>query len=322
MCLIIVDVGMAFLGLFRSALLSNYVKLRRDLLSVDGLINSVASKSEGEINQSLVNKLSSYKAYVGKVGFKGRFFEATIEAETAKSHGRICQMQLPSGKKGTELGDIMVLVDYILDDFVEHKRKIINGSASIIQTKKEKFAKQGLNAAQLYLMTQWPPFQYKGFSGRFDVFPDSFAFYLFVLDPTSPEKEKSSVVSAPMLTRYLGIDKTRLTNSINGKVKFSNPDLLSKQIVGCSLIPLTVGSYLFRALNLALGSPSIEVRRFLREKDFFPLMEEIEDCHLGTQTQKTQMIDDNGKPHDYILSDDEDEYVFAVRLKVILKTIG
>jgi hypothetical protein len=309
-----------FSGLFRSVLSANHAKLLQDTGPIDDLINSMASRPEREINESLVQKLSSYRADLGTVGFKGRYFKTTIETEKAVSHGRVCQMQLPTGKPGAELGDLILAVDYVLDDFAEKKKKIINATASVIQTKKEEYAKQGLTANQLFLMTQWPQFEYKGAVWKLDVFSDAFAFYLFILDPTAKERKKSSVLSGSMLIKYLGVDKASLLNHMNGKIPFPNSSLLRREQVGLSRMPLSFGSFLLRALSLTVGSSSIEFRKLLK-KNFFYMMEDVEDCDFSTQTQGQRLRSDNNWPNKYNPMNETDGDVFSVRIKVNLKRV-
>lgn len=114
-------------------------------------------------------------------------------------------------------------------------------------------------------------------------FPDTFAFYLFVLDP-STEEPKSSIISSSMLTKLLQVNKLDLLNNIHGYIPFSNTHILRKENVFGWPLPLFFAPYLIRALCLSLGSPSIEFRTFLKQT-FFPSMEEVEDCELVTKTQ-------------------------------------
>ena len=310
-----------FSGLFRSAISRNSVRLWSSFQSIDTLINSIADKSEGEINNSLVAAIGSYRQSLGTMSFKGRFFEAMISTETAKSHGHVCQMSLPLQKKGTELGDIIVAVDYILVDDFEHTTKIVNGCASVLQTKKEVYARKGLDSAQLYLMTQWPELDYHAKTWKFDVFSDCFAFYFFVLDPANPERTKSSILSAPMLTKYLNANKASLLAGINQSVPFSNLDLLVKEKVGISTMPFSFSSYLMRGLYLTVGSPSITFRAFLKN-NFFASMEEVEDCDLINPTNKLQVTSNEGDWNNkQVIDDGEDEDISAIRLKLTLKRI-
>jgi hypothetical protein len=235
-------------------------------------------------------------------------------------------MDLPSRKKKSELGDIIIAVDYVLDDIVEQKKRIVDGAASVIETKMEKTAKNRLTAAQLYLMTQWPQFSFGAKSDwKLNVFSDNFGFYLFILDPGATESEKSSVLSAPMIKYYSGIDKTTLLSRIDGTVSFRS-DLLRQEKCGEITMPLNFGNCLFHALHLVLGSPSINFTELLKE--FFPLMEEVEDCcneaqTFQSQSNRTQVLNmseiANSKPIGDSFSDGEDGDLFAVRIKVILR---
>jgi hypothetical protein len=315
-------------GLLRSVLFDNYWKLVAPIGQIDDLISSMVDKPEKDINPALVGKIKSslHDLNLGSIRFKGHFFDVTIETETEVSHQRYCIMDLPSRKKKSELGDIIIAVDYVLDDIVKQRRRIIDGAASVIETKMEKTAKNRLTAAQLYLMTQWPQFSFGTKSDwKLNVFSDNFGFYLFILDPTTTKSEKSSILSAPMIKYYSEIDKTILLSRIDGTVSFRT-DLLRREKCGKMMMPLPFGSYLFHALYLAFGSPSINFRELL--KGFFPLMEEVEDCYDEAQTfqsksnsaQLSKMSEmANGKPMGCSPFDDEDGDLFAVRIKVILK---
>jgi hypothetical protein len=312
-----------FSGLFRLALSRNDLKLIGSFKIIDKMINSIADKSEKEINNQVVDALQSYKQSLGQVSFKGRYFEALISTEMAKSHGHICQMNLPGDqKKRTELGDIIFAVDYVLIDDIQQTTKIINGCASVLQTKKEAYARQGLDSAQLYLMTQWPKIDYLGVPWKFDIFSDCFAFYFFVLDSASSENKKSSIISAPMLTKYVNVDKDSLFAGINQRVSL-NINLLNKEKIGLSnlMMPYSFSSYLMRAFYLTIGSPSIKVREFLKY-NFFPDMEEVEDCELISPTSQTQITSNGGWNDSNVTFDDSgDGEINAVRVKIILKRV-
>lgn len=294
----------------------NCGKLRKDLIHIDETVDSMAGDAEKKINQFIARELSSYKADLGSIGFRGQRFKASIEAEGAISHGRNCNMHLTSGPIETELGDLIILVDHILD-MHDGSRKIINGASSIIQTKKEEYAKSGLSARQLYLMTQWPKFDYKGLSCEAKIFPDTFAFYLFVLSPSAAEEPKSSIISSSMVTKLLQVNKLDLLNNIRGYIAFSNTNILRKEDVYGWPLPLFIAPYLIRALCLSLGSPSIEFRTFLKQT-FFPSMEEVEDCELVTKTQGPKMHTGNKWPPKNQLLERKDDDILAVRLKVTL----
>ena len=254
--------------LFRHLLSKSRLKWHPRIMSVDNLIDLNFNKAEGEINEDLSSSLGSLNMPLGKFSFKGRLFSFEVKTERKKSHGHNCKMLLPSGRKGTELGDLILCVDYVLDDPVE-KRKIVAGKASLVQTKKESSAiKNGLYANQMYLMTQWPKFKYKGNTCNFQVFSDSFAFYLFVLDQSQKQINKSSMLSASMLARYLGENKGSLLQNIDGKVKFLTPDLILRD-KNIQFFPLTIGYFLNRAIYLHLGSESLEVNS-LRKCSFPP----------------------------------------------------
>lgn len=276
----------------------------------------------------MFGQLGSFTQSLGQIKFKGRLFGAHLEAEAVKSHGKICQMHLPHKKrKGTELGDIIVAVDYVLNDPLAQKNKIVNGTASVIQTEKESYAKNGLNAAQLYLMTQWPRIDFRSRSWKFDVLSDVFAFYLFVLHPTATASGKTSIMSAAMLAKYLKVDKKAVLAKIDGKVPFSFPNLLIKDPIKLSTMPLSLSLYLLRALYLTLGSSSLKFRALLK-KNFFPKMEEVEDCGVTIpeltifQNKEAQQFENSGVPDKFLSFDDEDDGdIFSVRIKVILKII-
>ena len=316
-------------GLFKLALFNNTKKLLASIVSIDDFIGSIAGERENDINPALAKHIASSlnNLDLGSINFKRYSFDVSIETETKKTHQRYCQMNL-SKKKSCELGDILLVIDYIFDDYIEHKMKVINGVALVIETKKERtVAKWGLSAAQLYLMTQWPQFSYdKKTDWNLNVFSDNFGFYLFILDPTFPENEKSSILSASMIKYYLGINKQLLLNEIDNKVSF-NTGLIRREAYGPIMVPLTMGDFLFQSLYLKFGSPSINIRELLTR--FFPKIEEAEDCIvetkntqsfiLDTNLSQTQLIDTNGKPISYSISDDNDGDLYIIRTKVIMK---
>jgi hypothetical protein len=307
--------------LFRYMLSKSRLKWHPRIMSIDNLIDSNFSKPEGEINEDLSSSLGSLNMPLGKFSLKGRLFSFEVKTERKKSHGHNCKMMLPSGRKGTELGDLILCVDYILDDPVE-KRKITAGKASLVQTKRESSAiKDGLAANQLYLMTQWPEFKYKGNTCNFQVFSDSFAFYLFVLDQSQKQINKSSMLSASILARYLGENKASLLQNINGKVKFSTSDLILRD-KNIQFFPLTIGFFLNRAIYLHLGSESLEVREFLK-KVFFPSMEEVEDCEILVQPRQPLKTGLDMWPYKKYPSKEEgpDDDISAVRIRFILTRI-
>ena len=222
-------------------------------------------------------------ANLGKIQFKNRIFEVSIDVEQAISHGKICKMVLPNPVR-TELGDLLLAVDHILVDnqSINSKSKIIGGTCSIIQTKKESYAKNGLSSRQLYLMTQWPKFKYKGDEWEFKMLPDLCSFYLFVLDPSS-KKRKTNLLSSSTLSRLLGVGKTQLLNNIKGKIPLPNANLIT--VDNNEVLPLSLTSFLVKSLYLTVGSQSMELRNFIR-KNFFPSMEEVEDCVYMTMVNE------------------------------------
>jgi hypothetical protein len=283
----------------------------------------MAGDPEDKINK-VFSKLKGYTKDLGIVQFKKRQFRITIEVESEKTHGKRCKFFLPFGglELETELGDLIVAVDYILDDpyTPNNSRKIVEGTCSMIQTKKESYAKKGLSARQLYLMTQWPEFRYKKHYWKFALFSDISSFYLFVLEPTSQQKQKSSVLSTPMLVRLLGVNKSNLLKNIKGLIPFSQTDLLVRERINGSLMPLSFTSFLLKSLHLNLGSQSLDVRNFLRQ-NFFPTMEEVEDCYTTTQVERQRQIKEYDPFRKNMHSGEEDDYIYAVRFKVIIKRV-
>lgn len=316
-----------FSGLFKSALSNNLSILINRASSIEAIVNSVASYPEKDINQALVNQLVLFNQSLGTISYKGLAFSARLRTEIAMSHGRICQMHLPlpnNPKKGTELGDVIVAVDYILIDPATPKTKVVNGGASIIQTKKESYARNGINAAQLYLMTQWPRLDFRERTWKFDVLSDVFAFYFFVLDCSSTVAGKTSIVSAPMLAKYLGADKNTLISGITGNIPFSSPNLLYRDQIGISTMPLSLTEYILRSLYLTIGSSSVRFRAMLK-KEFFHYMEEVEDCQLAFPpiNKKIPSKEIPDFPEKLLkLDEDEEGDIFAVRIKLILGGIG
>lgn len=297
----------------------------KDFRIIDKLINKNAHNSEKVINESIYKQFINYNADLGDIYFKDYYFKSMIEVENELSHGKICNMILPLKEVKTELGDLIISVDHILLDPDINEPKIINGTSSIIQTKKEKYAKSGLNARQLYLMTRWPKFYYKGYSWEFDVIPDVFSFYLFVIDPSSSQTNKSSFLSSSFLTRLLRMDEFKLLDLIDQKISILDPNFMYREKVNSSTLPFSFTSFLIRMLNLSIGSQSLEVRRFLKQY-FFPLMEDIEDCHVELRTKDIQKPSykspDSFDFNDYddSLSGNNDD-ILAIRIKLFLKRL-
>lgn len=297
----------------------NYPRLLQQSSRIERKIDSLAGAPERKINETIFNQLSSYSGNLGNVQLKGQIFEISIEVEKAISHGKICQMVLPSGPLGTELGDIIIAVDHVLDDaqLSNQKRKVIGGTCSIIQTKKENLAKKGLPARQLYLMTQWPRFRYNRQYWEFRLQLDVSSFYLFVLDPSSHER-KTNLFSSILLCRLLGVNKTSLLNNIRADIPLPSLDVIRRE--NADVLPFSLTSFLIRSLYLSLGSQSVDFRDFLRNA-FFPSMEEIEDCVSTTQTECQWQAGDYVPFYSGSSSKGEDEDIYAVRFKVIIKRI-
>ena len=293
-------------------------------MKIDEGIDSRVENSESVILDYVVDELRQYRKDLGRIGFKGYTYRASLESESTKSHQHNCTMDTPMGAVKTELGDLIISVDHILRERGQ-KSKILNGNSSIIQVKREVFAKRGLSARQLYLMTQWPEFSYGHRPWKFNVFADTFAFYMFVLDPSAQEP-KSSILSASMLTKFLGISKEDLLNNIRGTVPFSNLDILKKENIAGQPVPSFFAPYLLSIVCLSLGSSSLEFRRFLNQF-FFPSMEEVEDCNLIAETQGvTRSYTDkhlhNEWPNKPQRAKKKDESgIRAVRLKLTLERL-
>jgi len=276
-----------FLELSRSVLRKSFGKLYYSLSKLDALIDSMAGDSEDRINKAIEKHLEGYSLHLGTIPLENQYFDCSVETETCRSHGKTCRMVLPSGEFRTELGDLIIAVDHILVDSTESNQttKVISGACSFIQTKKEALAKKGLSKRQLYLMTQWPKFRYKGKYWEFRLFPDNSSFYLFILDPSSKQQPKSRLISSVMLLKFLKESKTSLLRDINGTVPLRNLGLLQRKQLNNSKIPVTFSSFVIRSLYLSLGSQSIEIRTFLRNI-FFPELEEAQDCSLVSESIK------------------------------------
>jgi hypothetical protein len=294
-------------------------------VKIDEGIDLRSGDPESVVVNYVANELRQYKKDLGYTGFKGQTYKASLESELAKSHQHNCNMHAPMGVVETELGDLIILVDHILQDHGQ-KSKIINGGSSIIQVKRETYAKKGLSARQLYLMTQWPEFHYGGSPWKFNVFPDTFAFYMFILDP-SVDEPKSSIISASMLTKLLGISKGDLLSNIRKTVPFSNVSLLRKDFIDGQPVPSFFAPFLLNMACLSIGSSCIEFRRFLKQF-FFPTMEEVEDCSLIMKKQMVKRKCRSGDaqrnsskwPHEFkIKKEKEDNEIRAVRLKLVLE---
>jgi len=320
------------LSLFRGSLLSNLSKpsqLWTKLASLENWVSSNAHRKEAVINKGIFDSLGLLNVRLDPIKFKGQVFYGHVKAEKEKSHGKICQMILPSRQIGTELGDLFLSVDHILVDSKFPQGKVITGMASVIQTKKEKLAVSALSHRQLYLMTFWPQFKYKGLVTTFHVLPDIFSFYLFILDPSKTSKGQclTSVASAPMVMRWLGLNKSRLLADIRGSRPPLLRNYLNKERINNlgNEVPFNLTFFLLKALFGFVGSHSMEVRSFLKQM-FFQSLEDIEDCELTLRSRKTkrkrQLQNYDPVPsrtkHDNLEQGDEDLY--AVRLKIILRT--
>lgn len=283
---------------------------------------------EKDINPAIAHEITTSLngLNLGSTSFKNHLYIATIAAETIVSHQKYCNMELPPPlpKKKSELGDIVIAVDYVLDDLTTQKKKIINGAASVIETKKEKAYNGGLTAAQLYLLTQWPRFGFRSNPAwKLNVFPDNFGFYLIILDQTLPKSESSRVMSAPMIAHLSGIDKSLLLSKIDGTVSVRS-DLLKREACGRAItIPFTFGTYLYHVLLLLFGSPSMNFRALLKE--FFPKMEEVEDCDPDAnmmetinKTSNSLALEGHSNPVDCPVENDKSGDIFMIRIKIIL----
>jgi hypothetical protein len=309
-----------FLGLFRLALRNRFPKPYSDFLGIERSIGSVAGDSEDRINREIEKHLRNYSLSLGSIQFKNQQFNASIETEVYRSHGKICSMMLPSEELRTEISDLIIAVDHVLIDLISpvKTRKIINGACSFIQTKKQSMAKKGLSVRQLYLMTQWPKFRYKNDDFEFRLFPDCSSFYLFILDASS-EQLKTSVLSSPMLIRLLKENKTSLLNNIKGAIPLSNIDLIKRENIDNSTMPFSFASFLNRSLNLSIGSQSLDVRQFL--KFFFPNIEEVENCASTAQSvnRVRSYANDNWFHKDTNQGGKDEDSTLAIRLKVIMR---
>jgi hypothetical protein len=317
------------LELFRYALYANLGDLLQDFGSLESAINQNKSKPEKEINRVIFQHFNPYNKDLGTVTFKKRQYRVSAESEAKISHGRICQVPILS--KPTELGDLIFIVDHILHD--ERGRKIVSGTASIMQTKKESFIrKKGINLRQLHLMTYWPSFSYKNQNWEFDAIPDQFSFYLMVNDLTpAADNYCTNVFSSPLLTRLLDIDESDLTKKLKSGEDFMKPNTVSLLFrekiggTGAREMPFLMKAFLIKALYPSLGSQSLKLRHFLKEC-FLDRLEEIEDC-VSQTVAKSKVRDryfvgtkNHKPPFDDVLKDD-DEDLFVIRLKMIAKRI-
>jgi hypothetical protein len=305
------------------ALRNKFPKPYLDFLDIEKSIGSIAGDSEDRINREIEKHLRNYSLSLGSIKFKNQQFNTSIETEMHRSHGKICSMMLPSEEVETEICDLIIAVDYVLIDPISPVKttKIINGACSFIQTKKQSMAKKALSVRQLYLMTQWPKFRYKGDEWTFKLFPDCSSFYLFILD-TSSEQLKTSVLSSPMLIRLLKENKTSLLNKIKGAIPLSSIDLIKKENIGNSTMPFPLASFLNRSLNLSIGSQSLDVRQFLK-KFFFPNMEEVEDCLSTTESANRvqSYANDNWFNKGTNLGGEDEDSILAIRLNVVMRRI-
>lgn len=318
-----------FLEIFRHALYANRKHLLQHFDSLEKKISKNMNSQEKNINHAIFQHFSPYRTDLGTVAFKNRQYKLSIESEPSVSHGKKCQV--PMLLKPTELGDLILLVDHILQD--ERGEKIVSGTASIIQTKKESFVKsKGINLRQLLLMTYWPEFSYKNRKWRFDIVADQFSFYLLVNDIVQARSEYcTNVLSSPCLTRLLNLDESYLQNQLmSGKdfLKLKTTSMFSREKIGDSnarQMPFLIRTFFIKALYPTLGSQSLTVRHFLR-LNFFSKLGEIEDCELQSVTDNRAASTNfastksDKPPFDYFPKDDEDD-IFAIRLKMISKRI-
>jgi len=107
--------------------------------------------------------------------------------------------------------------------------------------------------------------------------------------------------------------------NIKGKVPLSQIDLVWREKINGSWMPLSLTSFVIKSLYLSLGSQSLSIRRFLKQF-FFHSMEEIEDCVTTTQMKKQWQAGDFDpfRKHDF---SEEDGDISAIRFKVIIKRI-
>jgi hypothetical protein len=306
--------------LFRTILGTNNQKIFEEGQKIEEIINSKSGESENKINEAIYQSLKNYKEDLGEIEFKNMKFSSYIEVESVKSHGKICSISHPKQIR-TEIGDVLFNVDHIFISKNEHP-KIINGVSSVIQTKKEDYVeKQGIDINQLYLMTQWPPFLYRGKEWDFDVFKDIFSFYLFI---TKNQRNKSSIISSSLLLRLLNLTKSTLPNHFDSKIKLSNTNLLYREKINNASLPFSFASFFIRMFNLSIGSQSLSVRNFCRDL-FFPEMEEVEDCPslLIQEKKPISILDDVILPQNSLFLDfdnDDDEFRI-IRIKIFLKQL-
>jgi len=319
------------LQLFRNSLLSNllkYSKLWAELDSLEKWVSSNANQKETLINKGIFNRLGLLNVRLDPIKFKNQVFYGHIKAEKKVSHGKICRMILPSGQIGTELGDLFLSVDHIIVDRNYPQGKVIAGMASVIQTKKEELAVSAINHRQLYLMTCWPQFKYKGQITSLHVLPDIFSFYLFIIDPSKIPAEQclTSVASAPMVMRWLGLNRSRLLADIRGDHPPLQRSYLNREGIDNlgNEIPFNLALFLLKALFGFVGSQTIGVRNFLKQT-FFRSLEDIEDCGLTLRLRESkrrhQLQDYDPNPPSRTKPDNQeqgDRSLYAVRLKFVL----
>jgi hypothetical protein len=131
-----------------------------------------------------------------------------------------------------------------------------------------------------------------------------------------------------MIAHLSGIDQSQLLSKIDRAVSVQ-PGLLKPDPCGKFIsMPLAFGAYLHRALLLLFGSPSMSFRALLKQKDFFPEMEEVEDCDPDANMQK-EIINkapnlltpegySNPNPADSSFKNEEDNRLFLIRIKINL----
>lgn len=205
-----------FIQIFRNKISESQEFLRKTK-DIDAIIRNQYGQREQKIITAIANEWSK-KQVINLPSFSLNYINYELELRFTKqlSHGKpyVCIMDQNDLNFKTELGDILIVVEYILEGS-PLARKV-----SILQTKKETQANRTqIPLHQLYLMQYWPslffgkPFKFE------NVFPEEFSFYHFVLNKSNHPSYSSTVSSAPFVGAQIGRNKSRLEGELRNWLK-------------------------------------------------------------------------------------------------------
>jgi hypothetical protein len=176
----------------------------------------------------------------------------------------------------TELGDVIFVVDYVLDrsGLVE----LVDGRISVLQTKKVA-ASAKIMLHQHYLMRYWPPILWDSRQWIITGNPDLFSFYLFFLPPKN--QDCTATISSLFADELLGISRHDLEARVSAwsavrphrNSPSKNLDIQEPLVTHESGRKCEYASNLFGLKRLLrsgllhdIGSPQMRLRRLVRDK--------------------------------------------------------